>query len=213
MKKFHSIVIFITTTLCFSLWIALKNLALIHPLGITLLAATSSMGIYKLTFNTLSLLMRKSKSIKKSILGKSYLEGTWAGFYYGVSGNVRFFIETFEQDIDSLKMKGITYNETQKFHNTYFSDYININLNKKEINYLYTVQSSQENTDGTGLARFDFYYKENSSFPYKLLGITKDRHLTKQCTGFEIKISDKILDGTENIIKAIEVYEKYKDRI
>jgi len=213
MKQFHSIVIFITTILCFSLWIALKNFSLTYPLGITILAATSSIGIYKLTFNSLSFLMRKHKWIKKLILKKSYFEGTWAGFYYGVNGNIRFFIETFEQDIDHLKMKGITYDETQKFHNTYFSEFINISIDKKEINYLYTVQSSKENTDGIGLARFNFYYENNSSYPYKLLGITKDRHLAKQCIGFEIKISDDILDGTENITKAMEIYEQYKDKI
>lgn len=110
-------------------------------------------------------------------------------------------------------MKGITYNENQQFHSTYFSDYININQNKNEINYLYTVQSANEYTDGIGLARFDYFHDTDSPYPSKLLGTTKDKHLNQQCIGFEIKISDEILDGTENIIKAVEVYEKYKDKI
>lgn len=213
MKKFHSIVIFLTTVFCYCIWITLKELSTIHPIGITILAATSSIGVYRTIFNLSAYSVKKWKRIKKIILRDSYFEGTWAGFYYGVNGKVRFFIENFEQDIDNLKMKGITYNENQQFHSTYFSDYININQNKNEINYLYTVQSANEYTDGIGLARFDYFHDTDSPYPSKLLGTTKDKHLNKQCIGFEIKISDEILDGTENIIKAVEIYEKYKDKI
>lgn len=110
-------------------------------------------------------------------------------------------------------MKGTTFDNMHKFHNTYFSDYININLSKKEINYLYTMQSSKTNTDGIGIARFNFYHKDKTSYPTTLLGTTKDKHLIQQCKGFEIKISDEILDATQYIYKSVEVYKEYKNKI
>lgn len=66
MKKFHSIVIFLTTVFCYCIWITLKELSTIHPIGITILAATSSIGVYRTIFNLSAYSVKKWKRIKKN---------------------------------------------------------------------------------------------------------------------------------------------------
>ncbi len=109
--KLHTISLSVATTIVLTLWVQLPRLTNLNEVlnnnvlkvFIGLLAST---GFYKLAINLIIYLAKKFLIIKKVLLGNSYLNGTWTGFYIGASGNVRFYVERFEQELDNLVIRG-----------------------------------------------------------------------------------------------------------
>ena len=104
--KLNSIALSITTLIVFTIWTNVFVLIQISDFYKILLGGIISLGIYRLLAGGIIWLFQKSKKMKKYFLGGYYLEGTWVGFYIGVSRKERFMIERFEQELDSLVIRG-----------------------------------------------------------------------------------------------------------
>lgn len=218
--RFNSIVISLTTLVVFGIWLLISKLLLTNPewfknpdnnlynfLGI-ILTAFMSIGVYRIFLNLCSYLVNNSLFIRKMIFKSSFLEGTWVGFYIGVSGNVRYLIETFEQNFDSVIIRGKSFNELQNFHSTWISDNVNIDVNRGKLSYHYKVESPNETSDHNGIAFFNFERKTKKTAPHELIGFSADLHLSKKCKAVEIKVSDETTIKLEIALqKAKELYE------
>ena len=222
--RFNSIVISLTTIAVFGIWYGISKLILIYPnwvkdpntnkynlLGL-LLTGLISIGIYRIFFIITSLIVNNCRKIKKLVFSSYYLEGTWIGFYIGVSGNVRYLIETYEQDLDGLVIRGKSFNEAENFHSTWIADTINIDTKRGEISYQYKVESPIDVSDHNGIAFLNFERERHNKTPKLMIGFSADLHLAQKCKTIEYKISENTsFDLTEAIIKAKEFYQSKKD--
>ena len=216
--RFNTIVISSTTIIVFGMWYGISLLLLKYPewfnnpgnnkyniLGL-LVTALISVGVYRLIYLLVSYLVNKFNFIKKIFFSSYYLEGTWVGFYIGIKGKERYIIETFEQNLDTLVIKGTAFDENKKIHSFWTSESINLDIEKGELSYQYKVRSTKEKPDPTGIAYFSMNRENNRKPANMLIGYSSDTHLPRKCTAIEYKLCDK----TNYVLKdALEDAEKF----
>ena len=222
--KFNTIVLSLTTTAVFGIWLFISQLILTYPdwfkepsnnkynlLGIILMGLIS-IGVYRLVSLITSYFVNNCQWIKKQVFSSYYLEGTWVGFYIGVLGNVRYLIETFEQNTDGLVIKGTSYDENKNLHSFWTSESINLDSEKGEISYQYKVRTTREKPDPNGIAYFSMIRENNRKPANMLVGFSADSHLTKKCKAVEYRLNEKTnYDINEALKKAEEFYQTKKD--
>ena len=222
--KFNTIVLSMTTTVVFGIWLYISQLILTYPewfkessnnkynlLGI-IMVGLISIGVYRLFFLITSYFVNNCQWIKRQVFSSYYLEGIWVGFYIGVSGNVRYLIETFEQNIDGLVIKGTSYDENKNLHSFWTSESINFDSEKGELSYQYKVRSTKEKPDPNGIAYFSIIRGNNHKPASILVGFSADSHLTKKCKAMEYKWIEKTkYDINEALDKAEEFYQTKKE--
>jgi hypothetical protein len=225
-QRISAYAIAFTTTILFAIWTVINGLIQNYPawftdennhkynaLGIILLGIIS-VGVYRIFLTTVEILMRNSKCIKKMILSSYYMEGTWIGFYIGVAGKVRYMIETYEQTMDDLVIKGISFDENKNLHTFWTSESYNINAESGELIFQYKVKSTHEQTDPNGIAYFNLNRTNNKRATDFIVGYSVDSHLGKKCRAIEMKLSDSTkYDLKETLCKAIQFHEEYKDYV
>lgn len=215
-----------TTIVVFSIWKLIYQIMLIKPdwfkdinnekyniWGVLLLGLISA-GVYKGFFSFIDKLMKNYQWMKKQILSSYYMEGTWVGFYIGVAGKVRYMVETYEQTMDDLVIKGISFDENKNLHTFWTSESYNINAESGELIFQYKVKSTHEQTDPNGIAYFNLNRKNNKKATDFIVGYSVDSHLGKKCRAIEMKFSDSTkYDLKETLCKAIQFHEEYKDYV
>ena len=210
--KLHSIAFGLATAIVFSLWTLLTKLTQLDPILKILLGGLVSLGLYRLIATFIVYLTKKSSWIKKKFLGQYYLEGTWVGFYIGVSGKERFIVERFEQDVDTLAIRGKSLNELSQYHSTWNTSSVYIDTLHAKISYMYDVTNIHDKSNNNGIAIFNIERDDQYSEAKGLTGFSADLHLGKRIKAMEIKISDKC-NYDENLAfeKAKELYQNKKD--
>ena len=81
-----------------------------HPVTGILVGALTGTGLFEAIAKLVEIVFTYIRPIKRWVLGPSYVEGQWAGFYVGKSGQPRLVRERICQDWSSLYMNG------QAFH-------------------------------------------------------------------------------------------------
>jgi hypothetical protein len=208
--KFQSYAITLASFLIFGVWLLLIRLTYLCDWIAAITTGLISFGVYKIVVVILSSILRKVKSIRKFILGPYYLEGIWVGFYIGYSNQVRFLIETFEQDLDYLVIRGKSFDDRLNFHGTWTTDITNIDIKKGRLTYMYDVTTLRDISNNVGVASFNFERKNQFTPPIKLIGYSADLHVSKKIKAIEVKIEENLTD-LELIGKAQEVYDRYKN--
>jgi len=212
--KFQSYVLSITTLIIFTVWIKFGDYININPYLKIISTTLISLGLYQFVATILLFLFKNIRIIRKYFLGPKYLEGTWVGFYIGHGGQVRYIVERFEQDFETLIIRGTSYNELEKFHTSWISFSANVDIAKGELTYMYELRGINEVFNGTGIVFFSFHRKNQDTAPTMIKGFSADLHNNgKRTKSFEYKLKDKEnnLTDIEAIKKAIEFYNKHKD--
>jgi hypothetical protein len=81
-----------------------------HPLTGILVGALTGTGLFEALAKLVEFAFKRRRFIKKFILGPSYLEGCWVGFYIGASGQPRLIREFVRQDWSSVFINGQAFN-------------------------------------------------------------------------------------------------------
>lgn len=212
-EKLNATAFTLATLIVFSLWTSLPSIVVIIPSLKVLLGGLVSLASYRLMVKTLQELAKRIIWIKKIFLGPAYLGGTWIGFYIGTTGKVRYIIERFEQDMDSLVIRGKSFNHHSLYHAQWNASSVNIDILNGRISYMYECLPINDNSNGNGIAIFNFERDDQYS-PAKLLtGFSSDLHIGKRAKAFEIKISSRCdIPENEALMKAKEFYEGTKAR-
>lgn len=189
--RFHSIVLSITTLIVFSLWELFANIETNYPILKVVIAAITSIGFYRILMLIIKSVVLNIRLLKKSIFGAQYIEGVWVGFFIGKSGNVRFYIETFEQDFDSITIRGKGFRENEGYFGSWISESVNFDEKKGTLNYTYKADALSNTFINPGLADFVIERKKNNAPPHRLFGFSADLYHPKKMKSFEEKISDK----------------------
>lgn len=217
--KVHQISISITVLLLLSIWTLIYSLKSVSDSAVwvkcisVLIACFSSVGIYKLIILTLTGLLQKCNCIKKWIFGNSYMEGTWVGFYIGNSGEVRYIIENYEQDLEGLTIRGKSYDENYKYHTNWTSSSSNIDVEKGRVSYMYETYSIKDRNNNNGIAFFNFERDNKTSPPKSIIGFSSDLFLAgRRLPAMEYKLDTKCT-SKQGLEYAVRYYEENKENI
>lgn len=208
----HTISLSIATAIVLFLWTQLPKLnalnETLHSDVLKVVIGTlASAGLYNQTIKLIIYLSKKFLFVKKLLLGKSYLNGTWAGFYIGASGNVRFYIERFEQELDSLTIRGQSYNQNSEYHACWVATSVNVDTVKGKMSYMYECEAINDKSNHNGVAIFNFERTDTHKAPMKMIGFSSDNHIGARTKSMEVKISDDNNYAVEKaIMKAQELY-------
>ena len=213
-EKLNATAFTIATLVVFSLWTSLPSITEILPSLKIVLGGLVSLAVYRLMVKFLQESAKKNTWIKKKFLGPSYLGGTWVGFYIGTSGKVRYIIERFEQDMDSLVIRGKSFNHESLYHAQWNASSVTIDTINGRISYMYECLPINDNSNGNGIVIFNFERDDQYSPAKSLTGFSSDLHIGKRVKAFEIKISSRCdISEDEALVKAKEFHEKKQKSI
>lgn len=214
--KFNSIIISVTTVCMYVLWKLLNgimfqnNTYAAFSLVITFL---SSLGFYRLINNLLGMAFRKVKLFKRFILGPFYLEGAWVGFFVGKNNKVRLIYEQFEQELDSLVIKGYSYNEDGSSHGDWIAKNPVIDNEIGKMAYYYEAKVNTYPAINQGFAEFNFRRTCKSDIISEMTGFSSDLYTPEKVPAYEKKVMGcKKQDERFYIDEARKVYESNKDK-
>lgn len=209
--RFHSIVISITTLIVFTVWTHITGVIAAYPWLSVFAAGIISLGLYRFVAMVQLSFFRKISKVKKFILGPTYMEGTWIGFFVGHENKIRYLVETFEQDLSELVIRGKVYRDDGTYHCSYVSQNATVDLRNGKLSYSYDADSISNTHINPGLARFDLERDSKDSPPSRLSGYSSDLFHPKKLMAFEEKVTDKTsMEATVAFEKSVEIYQKYK---
>jgi hypothetical protein len=211
-SRFFNIVISSTSLLIFYLWNIINKLSFENESVKYLIILLTSYGTYKLLVSVSIFLTKRLTILKKLFLGNAYLEGTWVGFYIGAEGHPRFFREIFEQELDSLVIRGRSNNENNRFHAQWNTAIVNVDIKKGELSYMYDISSIHENSHNNGMAFFDLDRDSSLKAPKKMIGYSTDLHIGKRIKSYSVKLSNKTDISFETALEeSKKIYLRNKD--
>lgn len=210
--KFHSIVISLTTLIIFSIWTQFPAQITQYPWLSVIASGIISIGLYRFIASTFLALFRKLQFVKKFILGPSYLEGLWIGFFVGHNNEIRHIVETFEQDLNELVIRGKVFRSDGTYHCSYVSKDATFDTKNGKLTYSYDADTLNNTHINPGLARFEVDRDSKEASPTRLTGYSSDLFHSKKLLAFEEKVLDKKYKETINAFKkSVDIFNKYKD--
>lgn len=209
--RFHSFVTSLTTLIVFSVWSFYLQIVSKYPISSVIVASIFTLGVYRLVNMIFLVIFREVKCIKKLILGASYMEGTWVGFFVGHQNNIRYLVETFEQDLSLLKIRGRVYKNDFTYHSSHISTDATINTINGKLIYSYDSDSILNTHINVGLARFEIIRNSREKPAHHIVGYSSDLFHSKKLIAFEDKISDSTsVELNKALEEAEKVYNKYR---
>jgi len=209
--KLQSISFSIATATVFSGWTFLTEIGRSYPYIKIAIALLISLGVYRLIASLIIEASKKWTWFKKIMLGSYFLNGTYVGFYIGASGKIRYIVERFEQDIDSLVIRGKSFDDNLNYHANWTATSVNIDTKAGKISYMYECTPMKDSSNHNGVAIFSFIRKNQDSPANGLEGFSADLHIGKRVRAKEIKVSDKCsLDEKDALRKAKKLYIENK---
>lgn len=212
--KFHSIIISLTTSLIFLIWLGLNAVITKHPILTVFLSGLISLGIYRSLGILLLTLLKHINIVKRFMLEPQYMQGTWAGFFVGHNNTIRFFIEFFEQDLNRTIIRGRVYREDGSFHGSWIAEDASIDPVRGKLTYHYQTDAIGNTFINPGIGAFDLQRISASKPPVSLVGFSSDLFNPNKLLAFEDKVAEgNLLDSSEGLKKAQDIYEKYKAHV
>lgn len=189
-SRYNAFIITVSTFCIFCFWKSINNNQEVLKgfLSISILALLLSYGTYEVVIHLINFFAIRIPMIKRLIMGNEYLDGKWVGYYFGASDKLRYIIESFEQSLDGIVIRGCSFDEDFKLHSSWVSDAISINPCTGKLTYTYLVAGCKENYSGTGIADFSFIRARGNSITYEILGYSFDMHIGQRITSYEKKV-------------------------
>lgn len=203
LKTFYLIVnTFVITAMFFGIT---KLLPLLESIPINIgvkyaITTFSTIGIYKLIFTLLEFLFNRLRWLRKIIIGRAYIEGTWIGEFSDENNNKYFTIEKFEQSFDEIKLLGIAYDRNGEYAR-WKSIAITVDEKNGTISYHYNCDMTRFSSTHSGIANFNFDTINKHTPPQLITGYSADLTNGIRTTNSEKKISDKLLPIAEVLSK------------
>lgn len=179
------------------------------PLGFgfasALAGAVVSLGVYRFLSAVFQWLFSKSLWLRRLILGKSFLEGTWVGHY--VHNQLHFFtIENIDQATGQTQINGREFDQSGKTRASWSSDTVSIDIEKMRLVYAYTCTVFHRKHVHEGLGFFSLVRESTEAAPTKLDGYAVDLIDGDRDPNTEHKISDDPVADDEALKKAKEIF-------
>jgi hypothetical protein len=188
--KLHATALSLATAAAFSFFTFAAKFISEHPAFVVISGTAISLVCYRGLLSIFIFFAKRWEWVKKLLHGPAYVNGTWAGYYIGAGGQIRYFVERYEQQVDGLLIKGESKNELLQPHCTWLSLAHMIDSENGFIVYLYQTRPVQQQTNGEGIAFFNFERRSHDKCPWKLSGYTIDTHIGHRIVSRQIKVSN-----------------------
>jgi hypothetical protein len=193
-NRFHLFVASTTITVAF--WIV----SLIHPwqagVGKFALAYIGSAAFYQLLATALRWLFDQIRVIRKFVLGREFLEGTWIGSF-DQSPKKRFTVEHFEQTVDGVVIRGYAFTESDALYADWISRSVTFDSTLGTLTYSYDCNVLDSKTSFQGIAFFNVQRATPRKPPHAMTGYSADLIDGARSTNLETKLSDRQVDLIE----------------
>lgn len=205
--KFHStIVALVVPIMYFSLRAVLPHLppaGASRTVGESVIALFASLGVYKLLAQVFMTSFRHFNAVKRWVLGPYYLEGTWVGYYTGSSGDVGYTVETIEQDLSTLVLKGASYSADGNLLARWETNSATVDPVKGTLTYAHICDVIGIAVPHQGIGVFDLRRPAANTPADEIEGYSADLTHGRRARSHEKKISDRGLKKTEAFPEAV----------
>jgi hypothetical protein len=171
-------------------------------------AALAAFATYRLLSSGLLWLLRKSVWLRARILGSRFVHGTWVGFFVGHSGERRYVVEHFEQDLERLSISGRSYTQEAEAHAQWSTEAATVDADRGRLIYSYTCDVLTRTTTEQGVGVFQFEREAVDAAPTAIAGYVADLADGERKPVHQVKISNRLMPWSEAIREA---RRKYKD--
>ncbi len=165
----------------------------------------TSFGVYKLIAQSILYLFNKSQKLRKLILGRAFLEGTWVGHWKHNNENV-FTIETINQENGEVIISGRQFGDDLKTQADWSSEAVFVDLRRERIIYAYSCDVYRTNHQQNGIGVFKMIRPRAGDAPSVLDGYAVDMIDGDKDANREHKISDKIVETNKAIEEAKKIF-------
>ena len=186
--KIHSVSFGISSVIIYNLGkhlYPLETNSFIINLIVTFLV---SLSFYKFVFHLILAICKKTRFIKKIVLGKNYFEGLWIG-YFIVDSKVEYYYELFEQNLEELTIKGRSFNKNKELTGEWTIQKPIVNVAGSRITYYYEMDVANSNDVTLGYSKATIYWTK-FSLPKKLVGFAVDKFSSEKQQYVSIKVCD-----------------------
>lgn len=165
----------------------------------------TSIGTYQLITKLFFFLFGKSVWIRKKILGKAYVEGTWVG-YYKHGALDRFTIEFIDQSNEETVVHGREFDENLKSRGSWKSHLLSADGVKRTFTYTYICRMNHNKSPHEGLAYFEIVISNPKSYSYVLEGHSADLTDGDKDPNKEYKISETEMKDSDALTSANDIF-------
>ncbi|PWF23956.1 hypothetical protein [Corticimicrobacter populi] len=139
--KFNALLCGLTVSLMFLLvaWASprLAALGADNPIALSASGLVLSAGVYRLLTIGVRWVMERSTTAAKLVLGPHFVHGTWVGWFDGHSGERRYMVEHFSQDLDGLVITGRSFDINLKEHGYWESEAAVVDAKRGKLIFTY----------------------------------------------------------------------------
>ncbi|WP_238861124.1 hypothetical protein [Clostridium sp. YIM B02569] len=186
LERLYSIVFTITTAVIFFLWGYIESTIVQKSIIGIPLGALIALGTYRSVLEIIIYLISNIYGAKKLFFGRYYLEGVWVGCYLSKNKTPVYFIEEYDQDFDTLIIRGRSYFHNGAYKGSWTSEKVSIDVEKGKISYNYLTDFINNTHINQGQAEFNFIRKEAGKAPFMLVGFSSDLYNNEKNKNFYI---------------------------
>jgi hypothetical protein len=179
-----------------------------HSFLVPVIAFLTAAGTYRILGSGVTWLFSTNERLRSFVLGPSYMHGTWIGWFRGHTGELRFMVEHFDQDFDSLVISGRSFTSDEKVHGYWSSEAVLIDPKKGELvfTYIFDVITNKASTTGVHKSRFE--RKSARKPPTGIAGFAHDLNDPTRIAIASKKISDELVGWEEALSKAKSMFNR-----
>jgi len=160
-----------------------------QQLTAVLATALTSFGLYKLFAGCIRWVFGHFQSVRKLLLGRYFLEGTWVGHWIHEGSHV-FTVEVISQKKGAVKVVGMQFGEDGKTQADWSSEIAIADRQKERLVYVYDCDVYRTKHQQNGIGIFRLVRSSNRAAPNVLDGYAVDMVDADKDCNTEYKISD-----------------------
>lgn len=167
-------------------------------------SALGSVTVYRLISRGLHHGFRSSQVVRRLVLGRSFLEGTWVGHYIA-KDTERYTVEFVRQQDGEILLSGYELNEDGSPRADWTSEVAFLDPRAERFRYLYSCDVYERNNQHSGIGMFKVL-RSDRGVAEGLVGYAVDMIDAEKDSNREVKISDKVLNLEDAFRRAKELF-------
>ncbi|WP_295749355.1 hypothetical protein [Undibacterium sp.] len=209
--KFNALLASVTVMLMFFVvaYLApiMRTAGVDYPALLSIAALVTSAGVYRLLTLGLRWLMERIELLRGLVLGPYYMHGTWVGWFRGHSGELRYMVEHFAQDLDSLVITGRSYTAAMKEHGYWVSESVTVDAKRGQLIFTYSFDVLTQSSSLAGIHTSIFERKSAHDAPTGISGFAHDLNDKTRIAVHSKKVSSRLLSWEESLSQAASLFK------
>lgn len=208
--KFNAHLSSITVLIMFLLvaWAApkLEPLGIQHPVALAISGLALSAGVYRILALGIRWLMERSTWISMQVLGPHFVHGTWVGWFEGHTGEKRYMVEHFTQDLDGLIIAGRSFDTQQREHGYWESEAASVDTKRSKLIFTYKFDVLSRQSALFGIHTSFLARKSSHLAPTALSGFAHDLNDATRIAVHSVKFSNELKTWESGLEEAIRLF-------